>query len=93
MLNQQIKQLVTDIWRERVLRARRMSIEQRLAAGGELFDSAVAMAEAGIRAQHPEYDVQSVRQEVRRRLLIQQKLESASYGEAKPQLGSGGEKS
>lgn len=53
-----------------------MTLEQRLAAGGELFDAAVAMSEAGIRAQHPEFDSHAVTQEVRRRLRIQESIEA-----------------
>ena len=46
-----IKELADDIYRERVLRARRTPIEQKIAASGELFDGVCERMTAGLRTR------------------------------------------
>lgn len=55
--------------------ARRQSFAQKFWAGAELFDYACAVTEAGIRMQHPSFDNDQVREELRRRLAIAARLE------------------
>jgi hypothetical protein len=47
------EQLIDEIYREKVLRARMMSPGEKILAGPELFDLACEWARAGIRRQHP----------------------------------------
>jgi len=48
------EQLIDEIYREKVIRARNMSPGEKILAGPELFDLACEWARAGIRQQHPE---------------------------------------
>jgi hypothetical protein len=72
-----IKRLADEIYRDRVLRARRMSIAEKILAGPELFDMACRISRDGIRAQHPEADDQRVEELLRQRLAIARRLEAA----------------
>ena len=69
-----IKELADDIYRERVLRARRTPIEQKVLAGAELFDFACQFTRAGIRAQNPEADEPQVEAILRERLALARRL-------------------
>jgi hypothetical protein len=71
------KELIDDIFRERVQRARRMTSEQKFLAGAELFEEACQITMAGIRHQHPEADEQRVREILAERLELRQRLENA----------------
>ena len=55
-----IRELVEDIYRERVLRARRTPIEQKVLAGAELFEFACRVTCDGIRHQNPGIDESEV---------------------------------
>jgi len=55
--------------------ARRQTFAQKFLAGAELFDYSCRISEAGIRMQHPEFDDEQVRAELRRRLEIGEQLE------------------
>lgn len=46
--------LIDEIYREKVLRARKMSPGEKILAGPELFDFACAWTRAGIRRENPE---------------------------------------
>jgi hypothetical protein len=69
------KELVDDIYRERVLRARRTPIEQKLFAGAELFEYACRLTCDGIRHQNPGIDESRVQQILRDRLALARRLE------------------
>lgn len=69
------QELIDDIYRERVLRARRMSPAEKLLAGGQLFDMACQITMAGIRHQHPDADENRVRQILVERIALRQRLE------------------
>ena len=45
--------LIDEIYRERVLRARRTPIEQKVLAGAELFEQACQVTCRGIRLENP----------------------------------------
>jgi hypothetical protein len=71
-----IKELADEIYRERVLRARRTPIEQKLLAGPELFEFACQITCAGIRDQNPEADEARVQALLRDRLALARRLGS-----------------
>jgi hypothetical protein len=70
-----IAQLADEIYRDRVLRARRMSPEEKMLAGPRLFEMACQIARDGIRSQHPEATEEEVHAMLRRRLAIGRRLE------------------
>ena len=63
-------EIIEAIRRDKIEAARRMSPENKLAAGAELFDLACETARAGIRMQHPEADGARVNELLRERLRI-----------------------
>jgi hypothetical protein len=68
------QELVDDIYRERVLRARRTPIEQKILAGAELFEFACRFACAGIRRENPGADEARVQALLRDRLVLARRL-------------------
>ena len=64
------QELMDAIYRDKVLRARRMKPEDKLFAGAELFDHVSQIMTAGIRNEYPELDEDGVRKELRRRFEI-----------------------
>ena len=64
-----------SIRREKVEQAREMTDEQKLRAGGELFDYACWITTAGIRSQHPEADETRVLDILRQRLERRERRE------------------
>jgi hypothetical protein len=70
-----IPELADDIYRERVLRARRTPIEEKVRAGAELFESACQVTCAGIRHQNPGIDEAQVQGILRERLALARRLE------------------
>lgn len=73
-----IKELVDDIYRERVLRARRTPIEQKIAAGGELFEGVCERMADGLRDENPGADEATIQELLRRRLALVRRLEHPS---------------
>jgi hypothetical protein len=71
------QELIDDIYRERVLRARRTPLEQKLLAGPQLFDRACRLMEDGIRNEYPDADPQRVREILIERLNLLRRLEQA----------------
>lgn len=69
------QQLIDDIYRERVLRARRTPPEEKLLDGARLFDYACRITRDGIRHQHPDASEQQVEETLRGRLALRQRLE------------------
>jgi hypothetical protein len=72
------RELVDDIYRERVLRARRTPIEQKLNAGADLFEYACRITCDGIRHQNPGIDESKVQEILRERLALRRRLEHRS---------------
>ncbi len=70
-----IKQLADEIYRDRVRRARRMSVAEKILAVPELFDMACRISRDGIRAQYPDADDRRVEELLRQRLAIARRLE------------------
>jgi hypothetical protein len=69
-------ELIAQLHREDIEQARRMTPEQKLLAGGELFDEMVERMTSGIRTQFPGFSTEEVRRELRRRLQINERLEN-----------------
>ncbi|MCY2989874.1 MAG: hypothetical protein NTY19_18675 [Planctomycetota bacterium] len=67
--------LIDELYRERVLRARQMSPEEKLLAGPRLFEYACEITRAGIRQQFPEANEQRVQEILAERLRLRRKLE------------------
>lgn len=64
----EIKELADSIYRRKVMRARELSVSERLETGIELFEGAVGMMKDGIRAQFPDLNEEEVTEMVKRRL-------------------------
>jgi Rv0078B-related antitoxin len=65
---ERIAALAREMYLEEIERARRMTPEQKLRAGAELFDFASKATLAGIRQQNPDASEEEVRQILRQRL-------------------------
>ena len=72
---QDIPELIDQLFRERVLRARAQSVESKLQDGPELFEYACRISLDGIRSQHPEADGLQVISLLHERLEIGRRLE------------------
>ena len=66
---------VDQIYRERVLRARRMPPEEKLLAGAKLFEYACWITEQGIRNQFPDATDQRVLEILKQRLALRKRME------------------
>lgn len=73
---QPTQELVDDIYREKVLRARTSSPGEKILDGPELFDWACEWMVAGIRNQFPDADLKGVRSIVEERLALRRRLEN-----------------
>ena len=71
------QELIDDLFRERVLRARQMSAEEKLLAPAELFAWACEIARSGIRYQHPEADEAQIEELLAQRLALGERLRKA----------------
>ena len=69
------QELIDDIYRERVLQARRMSPEEKILAGPQLFDYACRITRDGIRDQSPGATDEQVETILLQRLALRQRLE------------------
>lgn len=65
---QPTQELIDDIYRERVLRARRTPPEQKLLAGAELFEMACRRMADGLRHENPGADEPTIQRLLRERL-------------------------
>ena len=70
------RQLIDEIYRDKVLRARRMPAAEKLFAGRELFDFGCIFTRAGIQNQNPGADEERVSEMLRERLALQRRLEN-----------------
>lgn len=69
------KELIDDIFRERVLRARQEPPEEKLLDGPRLFDWCCGIVADGIRNQHPGADEQRVQEILAQRIALKRRLE------------------
>jgi hypothetical protein len=72
---QPTQQLIDDIYREKILRARQVPQEERLCAGGDLFEEVCERMRDGIRMQFPQADAAEVERILRERLDRLRKVE------------------
>jgi hypothetical protein len=68
-------ELIDELFRERVLRARRTPPEEKLLDGPRLFDLCCRIMADGIRNEYPEADEQRVQELLRQRLALLRRLE------------------
>jgi len=67
--------LIDELYRERILRARQMTPEEKFRAGPELFEAACEITLSGIAAQHPDTTPEQRLQILRERLALRARLE------------------
>jgi len=72
-----IKQLADEIFRERILRARRTPPEDKLLEGARLFDMSCRITADGIRNQYPDADEQRVQEILAERIALGRRLEES----------------
>jgi hypothetical protein len=71
---QPTQELIDAIFRDKVLSARKMSLDQKFIAGPELFAMACRIMKDGIRNQHPDADEQRVHEIMLERLALGRRL-------------------
>ena len=69
------KELIDELYRERVLRARRTPPEEKLLAGPRLFERACRIMRDGIQDQYPDANEQTVSRILAERLTLARRLE------------------
>lgn len=74
-MNPEFQALADELYRERVLRARRTPPEERILQGPQLFDMACEASLAGIRARNAGMDEAALFAELRRRIRIGRQME------------------
>ena len=72
------QELIDDLFRERVLRARRTPPEEKLLDGPRLFELACRIMKDGIRDEYPNADEQRVREILTERLALLRRLEETA---------------
>ena len=72
------KELIDDIFRERVFRARRTPPEEKLLQGPRLFDLCCRIMADGIRNEYPKADEQRVQGILAQRIALLRRLEEYS---------------
>ena len=73
-----IRELADSIYRERVLRARRESPEEKLLDGPRLFDFCCRIVTDGIRNQFPDADEHRVKEILAERVALMRRLEEGN---------------
>ncbi|HSI34387.1 MAG: hypothetical protein ACAI43_19905 [Phycisphaerae bacterium] len=81
--DRQIKLMADEIYREKVLRARAQSVEEKLALGADLYVYATSITLAAIRDQHAGWTEEQVRAELRRRIALSRRLERSDANGAR----------
>jgi len=72
---QPTKELIDELDRERVEKARQMSPEEKFFGGARLFDRSCRIMADGIRSQFPEADEHRVQEILRERLALARQME------------------
>ena len=80
------QELIDDIYRERMLRARQMSPGEKFLDGPRLFESACRITRAGIRDQNPGVTEEQVEEILLQRLALRERLEDSECQATKPRL-------
>lgn len=74
-----IRKLAEELYRERVLRARGMTAEEKFSACAELERYAEGITLTAIRAEHPEAGESEVRRLLAERLRLRDRLEASAW--------------
>lgn len=69
------RELIEAVWRDKLRAARNLTLAQKLAAAGDLFDEVCERMRDGIRWQFPDADDARVEEILRERLAIARRLE------------------
>jgi hypothetical protein len=72
---QPTKELIDELYREEIERARQMSPEEKFFGGARLFDRSCRIMADGIRSQFPEADEHRVQEILRERLALVRRRE------------------
>jgi hypothetical protein len=78
------RELIDDIYRQKVLRARAMPPEEKLFAGIRLFEYACSLSRDGIRHQFPDADEAHVEQILEQRLALRKRMEESQWKSKRP---------
>ena len=76
-VNPELQSFQDDLFRSQVRRARRMTCDERITEGLHLFHRCMSLKRDGIRAEHPEFGPEQIKDEVARRLDIAKRLKEA----------------
>ncbi len=71
------QEMIDEMYRDRVLRARATPPEEKLMDGARLFDWACSITSAGIRRQFPDADDARVLEILKDRLALRRRLEGS----------------
>ena len=74
-----IRQLADELYRERVLRARRMTGDEKLRAGGKLFRDVCDRMKIGLRRENPLADEKTIQKLLVKRFNRLRQLEETSW--------------
>jgi hypothetical protein len=74
---QPTQELIDAIYREKVLRAREVPLEQKILAGAQLFDDVCERMAAGLRAENPTATEDEIEERLRQRLDFLRKLRAS----------------
>jgi hypothetical protein len=77
-MNHESQPLADSLYWERVERARRLTPEQRLLAGPELFDYACSITLSALREQLPGASEMQLLEALRRRMAVKRRLEEVA---------------
>ncbi len=72
---QPAQELIDNLYRERVLRARRTPPEEKLLAGPRLYEEVCERMRWGIRDEYPDADAKQVEQILAERIALLRRLE------------------
>jgi hypothetical protein len=72
------QRLIDELYRQELLDARAMPLEEKALAGQRLFEAACRITLAGIRNQHPEFSEEHCQEMLRQRLDFQRRLEASA---------------
>ena len=76
-VDQETQRLMDSIFIEKVLRARRTPMEEKILDGPRLFDLNCDLARSGIRAEHLDFSDEQVDHELGRQLAIARRISDA----------------
>ncbi len=77
-MNSEFKPLADALYWEKIERARKLTPEERMKAGPELFDYACLITLSALREQMPGASEAQLLEALRKRLAVKRKLEEAS---------------